>query len=215
MKNKIPIIASILVINIILLSFSNVAGSVVWFYSDDVDDVEFYVNSIPQYEGDYHDEIDMIQIDLNNSNIIFKMQAVPIDDANHIHYLTIYWTQTAGFNSTTGIFGMGNNIMATFLHNSTGQEVASSEVQSSIIISGEQIIMPIPIFAQIPGTDDPYYIQVQTIVTTGANEYYQDYSNGTIFSTPTDNPTPTLPISLVCSIGIVVSVFVVIRKKRQ
>jgi len=215
MKSKIHLIAGFLILNITLLSLGNVVGNVVWIYWTEADDVVYYVNSIPQYEGNYHDEIDIIHVDLNSSNIVFQTQTTPVNDADHIYYLTIYWTQTGGFNSTTGIVGMGNNVMATYLHNSIGQDVASLVVQDSIIVGGYFFIMPIPIFAQIPGTDDPYYIQVQAIALTGVNEQFEDFSNGTTFSDPTDTETPSLAGSYFSALVIVCFILVLIKKKKS
>ncbi|MHA1440417.1 MAG: hypothetical protein ACTSPK_00960 [Candidatus Heimdallarchaeota archaeon] len=215
MKNKVHLITSFLILNLIIISLGNVSGAVVWIYWDDVDDVEFFDNSIPQYDGDYHDEIDIIRADLNGSNIVFQFQATPIDDADHIYYLDIYWTQYAGFNSTSAIFGMGNNVMATYLHNSVGQNVASSVVQDSIVIGGYYLLMPIPIFAQIPGTADPYYIQLQSIAVTGQDLYFQDYRNGTDFSDPTSTGTPVLTIPFLSVIVVVCIGFVILKKKKN
>jgi len=215
MKSKIHLIAGFLILNLTLLSLGNVAGSVVWIYWTEADDVVFYINSIPQYEGDYHDEIDIIRVDLNGSNIVFQTQATPVNDTDHIYYLDIYWNQTGGFNSTSGIVGMGNNEMATYLKNSVSQDVASSVVQDSIIVGGYSFIMPIPIFAQIPGTDDPYYIQVQAIVLTGVNEKFEDFSNGTIFSEPTDTETPSLTSSYFSALMVVCFVLAMIKKKKR
>jgi len=215
MKNKMPLIVGFLILNITLLSVGNVVGNVVWVYWDTVDDVVFYDNSVPQYDGDYHDEIDIIRVDLNGSNIVFQFQTTPIDDVDHIYYLDVYWTQTAGFNATSGRFGMGNNEMATYLHNSVGQEVASSVVQDSIIIAGYHILMPIPIFAQIPGTDDPDYIQLQAIAVTGVNLQFEDYSNGTEFSDPSITGTPVVAVPFLSALVVVCFALVISRKKKS
>ncbi|MHA1125086.1 MAG: hypothetical protein ACTSQX_05590 [Candidatus Heimdallarchaeota archaeon] len=201
-----------MIINLVLLSLGNVSGVVVWIYWDTEDDVTFYDNGIPQYDGDYHDEIDIISADLNGSNIIFNFQATPIGDADHIFYLDIYWTQSPGFNTTSGIFGMAHNEMATYLHNSVGQNVASSVVFSSISVGTSFLIMPIPIFAQIPDTDNPYYIQLQSIAVTGQDLYFQDYCNGTDFSDPS---TPLLTVPFVSAIIVVCFALVIIKKKKR
>ncbi len=216
MKNKVHLITSFLILNLVLLSLGNVSGSVVWIYWDTVDDVTFYDNSVPQYDGDYHDEIDIIRADLNGSNIVFQFQATPIDDSDHIYYLDIYWSETAGFNATSAIFGMGNNVMATYLHNSIGTEVASSVVQDSIVIASYYLLMPIPIFAQIPGTADPDYIQLQAIaLTVTLNEQFEDFCNGTDFSEQTSTGTPLLTVPFVSAIAVVCFALVIIKKKKR
>ncbi|MBN1329856.1 MAG: hypothetical protein JXA54_10315 [Candidatus Heimdallarchaeota archaeon] len=215
MKNKIHLIVGFLILNITLLSLGNVVGNVVWIYWTEADDVVFYVNNVPQYEGDYHDEIDIIQIALNNSNIVFQTQTTPVNDADHIYYLDIYWTQTGGFNSTSGIVGMGNNQMATYLRNSIGQDVASLVVQDSITVENSSFIMPIPLFAQIPGTDDPYYIQVQAIAITGENEKFEDYSNGTTFSEPIVTETPGLANTYFSALIVACFILTIIKKKKK
>lgn len=214
MKSNNHLLMSFILINIIFISLSNVAGSIVWFnWDDEVDDVIFFNHYYPQFSGDYHDEIDIIGVHLNSTDLVFIFQAAPIYDINHTYHLTVYWSYTAEKNYTSAIFGHEINEVATYLQNSAGMIVGASIVLDSITIGASSLLVPIPLFAEIPRTDKPEYVIIQSTVVIGQDLEYRDYFEGTTFCKPYST-TPTLSESYTSIFVVVCILLAVIIKKK-
>ncbi|MHA1125085.1 MAG: hypothetical protein ACTSO7_05650 [Candidatus Heimdallarchaeota archaeon] len=214
MKRKNHLLMSFLLINIIFISLSNADGSIVWFnYDDDVDDVTFYDHRAPQYTGDYHDEIDIIGLHLEDNNLVFLFQEPPIWGINHTYHLIVYWTNTPGKNYTSAIFGYNINVVSTYLQNSAHHDVAWSTIYDSITIERYSLVVPIPIVDYMPRIDSPEYMEILSIVVVGQDLQFEDFYNGTTFCKPYTTTILSEPYLSV----FVAAIFIlaVIKKKKR
>ena len=85
-------------------------------------------------------------------------------------------------NRTDGIFSAEDNQMITLLHNSAGVEVLNQEVNDSIYIAADTLVMPIPEFHLIPNPSAPNNIVINAIVDAGSGNIYYDILESTLFS---------------------------------
>ncbi|MHA1738903.1 MAG: hypothetical protein ACTSXA_13940 [Candidatus Heimdallarchaeota archaeon] len=115
----------------LLVPLANVTAST-WIFYDAIDDVTPVVSGVLQSSGDFQDEIDIISIELQLSDVVITFQDVPQDDSDHQYFLNIFWTNTPVANRTDGYFGMGENTVWTYLHNSTGYIVVDNEEEEEI-----------------------------------------------------------------------------------
>jgi len=217
LRLKHKMIAGIFILWLNMISISNVYGVVTWICNDEEEDVDFYIFGVLQYSGNYYDEIDIVSLELIDSNVILTLQAPPINDYNHTYSIAIYWNNyygQNGLNITVGDFGSLTNQVETILQNSTGQEIASAVEVNTIITRSNQIIIPIPIFEQIPEPGNPDFIEVGTGNEIGNNQWYSDSANKTDFTAiydPESKIISTVSFSAIVIIGFIY----LIRKKKK
>ncbi len=197
-----------------LVPIANVTAST-WLFYDAIDDVTFTNNGVDQDTGDYQDEVDIVSIELDASDFVITFQDVPQDDHDHQYYLHVFWTLTPVVNRTDGYFGIEENMVWTYLHNSTHHLVVDNQESGGIHIIGNTIQMPIPDFALIENTTNPEYIEMSSVVYTGTNQYYFDKSNTTLFTTaPTGFDSLTATITSLSALMIICVIISSKKKKR-
>ncbi|MHA1354380.1 MAG: hypothetical protein ACTSR1_04310 [Candidatus Heimdallarchaeota archaeon] len=174
MKSKNKIIVGLYILSLSLIPVSNTIAST-WIVYDTTDDVACLQNYVTQSTGDYHDEIDIVSYELDSSNIVYTFQDVPQIDQNHSYQVEIFWfTSQTNPNKTVGTFNSIYNTVVTWLYNSKGVEVLKQEVNDSIYITANTIIIPIPEIHLIPNTANPDHSQALSIADEGNGIKYID-----------------------------------------
>jgi len=210
-SNKMYVIG-IFILSLALVTISN-ATALTWIFYDAVDDVTYMFNDAAQNSGDYQDEIDIVSIELDASEVVLTFQDVPQDDEDHYYLLHIFWSQTNFINRTDGNFGKGDNMMWTYLQNSTGHTIVNNIENNSIYISADTLRMPIPEFILITNSSNPKFIQIESVVFSSANQYFYDIANSTTFTQKVGFNSLTGTITFVSAVSTIC--LIIIRKKKK
>ncbi|MHA1738904.1 MAG: hypothetical protein ACTSXA_13935 [Candidatus Heimdallarchaeota archaeon] len=216
MRIKQRLVVVLFIAHLLLIPVARVHCEVYWTSTDPEDDVGYYEGNNIQFSGDYADEIDVISLELIDSNAVLTLQEPPVQDFNHSYEVTILWNNywaEPGYNSTFGAYGISNEVV-TLLQNSTGHIIAEEREIYVVTTQGNQIVMPIPLYEQIPEPGNPDFIEIHTWNEIGNNQRYRDNANKTDFTViydPESEIIPTVSFSAIAIIGFIY----LIRKKKK
>ena len=142
----------LMVVVILLFLFLNpiqrVSAEIYWITKDAEDDVSHYIDDSLQYSGNYANEIDIVSLELIESEITLTLQDPPISDFDHTYSIYIYWNNYEGdasYNRTYGSYDQYFNNIQTRLVNSTGYQIAQESLVDMFRVIGRRIIVPITI----------------------------------------------------------------------
>ena len=151
--------------------------------TDPSNDVRYYYRTtILKATGNFHDEIDIIGFDINNSNFVILYEGEPLNDYKHLYKMTVYWDgDETSINKTSFQFGFGVNAATTRIYDNQFHTNRSILAVNCINASFGRLEMLIPGYDLIKDPANPSYIEGTSIYLEDAyREYYIDnltYSN--------------------------------------
>ncbi|NHJ40730.1 MAG: hypothetical protein FK731_11925 [Asgard group archaeon] len=179
------ILCQILLIIIGLNIISIKVSSYSFPLEDEINDVAHLIDNKFQDQGDYQDEIDIVKLELNGTNLELTLQNAPIVDFNHRYSYTIHWdgNETNYTNYSIATIGSSyefymNNSAMTYLKDSSGKLVVQCLVNDVLRVEERKIIMPIINFSLIENPNNPAWLRVSTTFTfvdVFNNNYWVDY----------------------------------------
>ena len=164
------------------------AQSAIFKIADPSNDVRYYYRStILKATGNFHDEIDIIGFDINNSNLVVLYEGEPLNDYKHLYKMTVFWNgDYTSINKTSFQFGFGSNAATTRIYDNQFHTNRSILAVNCINASFGRLEMLIPGYDLIKNPANPSYIEGSSIYLEDAyREYYIDnltYSNITTAS---------------------------------
>ena len=209
MNKKKSLLVGIILAGIILLPIARVKALPI--VTDAVNDVRQYNYGTLSTTGDYQDEIDYVNVELDGTNIVATFQDVPQDDEDHTYYVAVIWDEADWIdNFTSAFYGSGQNTVSTYLADESLVIIASTEVPDSIYVTGNTIQIPIPEHALISSLNNPKNFSAYARVDTGATQFYYDEVEGI----PSTNVFPGYTIFIVVSSLTTLTLVVLKRKKK-
>lgn len=195
--------------SILLLPMSRV--NALPLVKDAIDDVRHYNGATLLSTGDYQDEIDIDNMEIDGTNLVVTFQDVPQYDEDHRYYAIIIWDLADWIdNFTSATYGKGENSVLTYLADETPTIIASTIVQDSISVVGNTLQIPIPEHALITSLNNPKNFTGYARVDSGATEYYYDEIEGI----PSTNVFPGYTIYIVIS-SLTILAFVATKRKKK
>lgn len=203
------LLLSLVLASILLLPISR--ANALPIVKDATDDVRHYNGATLLSTGDYQDEIDFEDMEIDGTNLVLTFQDVPQYDDDHRYFAVIIWDLADWIdNFTSATYGKGENTVSTYLADETPTIIASTIVPDSISIVGNTLQIPIPEHALITSLNNPKNFTAYARADSGATEYYYDEVEGI----PSTNVFPGYTIYIVIS-SLAILTFVALKRKKK
>jgi len=90
MKLKRLFTIGLFILICLLVPLTNVTAST-WIFYDATNDVTRVSNGVNKNSGNYHNEVDIVSIELDASDVVITYEDAPQDDHNHFYILVVFW----------------------------------------------------------------------------------------------------------------------------
>jgi hypothetical protein len=213
-----------------LLIFTTKVNGYTFPLRDNAYDVTYLLDYVYQNQGAYKEEIDILDVDINGTNLEVTLIAPPIVDKHHYYHCRIHWDgdrdnyvnySQAALGSSYGMGFIANNSL-TFIVNSSGYEFEFIQ-NGTITVDHDKIIMPIINHEFIQNINNPAWIVIYTTNTYWNFNHYLYWSdylpNGEawwlIESTTPSTPSTTSSVPIMGLGFIVILPIIIAAKKRK
>ena len=187
-----------------------------WVVFDQINDVKVEIQGLsPPYElGDFHDEIDIVKLELVDEQFNLTFQDKPIKDLNYSYSLTVFWNdENTGFDVWT--FAMFNHSinLVELVHLDENSNLILEGREDIITISGNSLLIPIVNYTII---EDPFstYICTNAVSTYNENSThsYKDRMSSSTISMITSQVGSEIPIT--STIALLMLSIIYLKKKK-
>ncbi|MBD3191775.1 MAG: hypothetical protein GF308_14100 [Candidatus Heimdallarchaeota archaeon] len=141
-----------------------------WAAFDLADDVMIVPTGMaPPYEsGDFHDEIDIIKLELVGEKFVITFQDKPKNDYNYSYLLTVFWNnENQNFDHfTKAEFTYETNFVQAIHIPSQGGFIVDGQEEGVITISNNRLLIPIVNYSLI---DEPFSPYISATVISSYN----------------------------------------------
>jgi len=182
--------------------------------TDSINDVNHYQNTTFVTQGDFHDEIDIVNFEIDTNKLTMTLDDTPVFSVERLYLMSVYWDgDSDSLNYTFAQFGGGFNQILTYLWDSQENPVAINVVPGLITIVGNSLETPIPAFDLILNPSEPQFIEVYAAYIIDSANYYNDNSTGGELVLPSAS-SPGFEICLVIS-GLSILIIIRIYQRRK
>ncbi|NHJ49170.1 MAG: hypothetical protein FK733_15385 [Asgard group archaeon] len=218
-----------IIVCFMLLIFTTKVDGYTFPMDDSAYDVAYLFDYVYQYQGAYKDEIDILDAELNGTNLEVRFLAKPKIDLFHLYHYRIHWDgdednyvnySQASLGSSYGMKIIANYAL-THIVNSTGYAFEFM-LNDTVTVVDDKVIMPIVNHTLIQNISNPSWIK---IYATNTYTYFSHWVYWCDFlpddeawwlpePTPSPSITSSVPITGL-SVIIIVPIIIAAKKKRR
>jgi hypothetical protein len=212
----------------VLLIFATKVDGYTFPMRDNPFDVALLFDYVYQYQGAYKDEIDILDADLNGTNLEVRFLAKPKIDLFHLYHYRIHWDgdeddyvnySQASLGSSYGMKIVANYALTHIEF--SNETVFDFILNDTITVDGDKVIMPIINHTLIPDITNPSWIKIyatNTYTHFSHWVYWADFlpdEEAWWITEPTLSPSSTSSVSAIgLSIIIIFPIITFIKRKR-